>query len=59
MAYAKRMNILRVMVIGGNNCSDDEVYIVRVADNKGIAVKKTELSGMNFSVDAEPLQGDC
>ena len=59
MAYAKRMNILRLMVIGGNYCSDDEVYIVRVADNKGIAVKKTELPGMNFSVDAEPLQGDC
>jgi ATP phosphoribosyltransferase regulatory subunit len=59
MAYARRMNILRLMVIGGNYCSDDEVYIVRVADNKGIAVKKTELPGMNFSVDAEPLQGDC
>ncbi|MEI8355381.1 MAG: ATP phosphoribosyltransferase regulatory subunit [Deltaproteobacteria bacterium] len=48
LAYAKKMNILRLMVIGGNLCSDDEVYIVRVADNKGVAVKKTELPGMNF-----------
>ncbi len=44
LAYAKRMNILRMMIIGGDNCGDDEVYIVRVADKKGFAVKKKEVS---------------
>jgi ATP phosphoribosyltransferase regulatory subunit len=43
LAYAKRMNILRMMVIGGKYCADDEVYVVRVADGQGIAVKKQEL----------------
>ena len=44
LAYAKRMNILRMMVIGGEKCAEDEVYIVRVADKKGITVKKDDLT---------------
>ncbi|WP_298270222.1 ATP phosphoribosyltransferase regulatory subunit [Geobacter sp.] len=47
--YAKRMNILRMMVIGGEHCAEDEVYIVRVADKRGIAVKKELLMGTGFS----------
>lgn len=58
LAYARRMNILRMMVIGGDRCADDEVYIVRVADKKGIAVKKSELAGRDFSSDCKSLQGD-
>jgi ATP phosphoribosyltransferase regulatory subunit len=50
LEYAKRANILRMMVIGGKECSDDEVYVVRVADGKGIAVKKTDLSAYDFSL---------
>jgi ATP phosphoribosyltransferase regulatory subunit len=50
LEYAKRANILRIMVIGGKECSDDEVYVVRVADGKGIAVKKTDLSAYDFSL---------
>lgn len=49
LAYAKRMNILRMMVIGGDYCAEDEVYIVRVADNKGIRVKKALLFEEDFS----------
>lgn len=49
LAYAKRMNILRMMVIGGEQCAEDEVYIVRVADKKGIIVKKDALTGTDLS----------
>ncbi|MBI1921461.1 MAG: ATP phosphoribosyltransferase regulatory subunit [Geobacter sp.] len=48
LAYARRMNILRMMVIGGDDCAPDEVYIVRVADQKGIAVKMAELLRDDF-----------
>lgn len=48
--YAGRMNILRMMVIGGDYCGEDEVYIVRVADKKGIKIKKKELSGEEFDL---------
>jgi ATP phosphoribosyltransferase regulatory subunit len=47
--YARRMNILRMMVIGGDYCADDEVYIVRVADGKGMKIKKKELSREDFT----------
>lgn len=52
--YARRMNILRMMVIGGNYCAPDEVYIVRVADRKGTAVKITALSANDFSLNTLP-----
>ncbi len=58
LAYARRMNILRMMIIGGGCCADDEVYIVRVADNKGIAIKKSELASRDFSSECKSLQGD-
>jgi len=53
LAYAKRMNILRMIVIGGDYCGDDEVYLVRVADRKGKAIKKSELFR-----DASPLTSE-
>ncbi len=53
LAYAKRMNIRRMMVIGGDSCSEDEVFIVRVADGKGSTVKKKELLGDRFDPDRE------
>ncbi len=58
LAYAKRMNILRMMVIGGDLCGEDEVFIVRVADKKGIAVKKNELSSRDFYCEGKSVQGD-
>jgi ATP phosphoribosyltransferase regulatory subunit len=51
--YARRTNILRIMVIGGNSCAGDEVLIVRVADGKSATVKKTDLKRDDF-----PLQFD-
>jgi ATP phosphoribosyltransferase regulatory subunit len=53
LAYAKRMNILHMMVIGGNYCADDEIYIVRVADGGGMKIKKNELFGEKFALDFE------
>jgi ATP phosphoribosyltransferase regulatory subunit len=47
--YARRMNILRMMVIGGDYCADDEVYIVQVADGKGMKIKKKELGREDFT----------
>ncbi len=51
LAYAKRMNILRMMVIGGDFCGDDEVYVVRVADGKGTRIKKNDLFRESFVLD--------
>lgn len=53
LAYAKRMNILRMMVIGGGYCGDDEVYVVRVADGTGTRIKKAELFREGFALDFE------
>ena len=53
LAYAERMNILRMLVIGGEYCADDEVYIVRVADRTGIKIKKTELFREDFTLGIE------
>jgi ATP phosphoribosyltransferase regulatory subunit len=48
--YAKKTNILRMMVIGGDYCAEDEVYVVRVADGKGMTVKKSDLKKEDFSI---------
>jgi ATP phosphoribosyltransferase regulatory subunit len=53
LAYAKRTNILRMMVIGGEYCGDDEVYVVRVADGTGITIKKSELFRDDFVLNIE------
>ncbi|RNC72268.1 MAG: ATP phosphoribosyltransferase regulatory subunit [Desulfuromonadales bacterium] len=52
--YARRMNIVRMMVIGGELCGTDEIYVVRVADRLGIALKKFDLLKDNFSLDTLP-----
>lgn len=51
--YAKRMNINMMLVIGGEYCADDEVYIVRVIDRQGLKIKKRELFSTGFSVKFE------
>jgi ATP phosphoribosyltransferase regulatory subunit len=51
LAYAKRMNILRMMVIGGDYSADDEVYIVRVADRQGTTIKKADLFREEFALN--------
>jgi ATP phosphoribosyltransferase regulatory subunit len=58
LAYAKRMNFVHMMVIGGSYCAADEVFTVRVADNKGIAVKKADLASFDFRADCRSWQGD-
>lgn len=54
LAYARRMNILHMMVIGGPYCSDDEVYLVRVADKQGVAIRKADLMKDGFSLGIRP-----
>jgi ATP phosphoribosyltransferase regulatory subunit len=51
LAYAKRVNIQRMMVIGGDFCAEDEVYVVRVADGVGMTIKKHALSGDTLTLD--------
>ncbi len=49
LEYARRMNIVRMMVIGGDLCADDEVYVVTVSDGHGAAIKKTDLFKEDFT----------
>jgi len=53
LAYAKRMNIKQMLVIGGDYCAVDEVYVVRVADKNGMAVKKIDLFREDYSLKFE------
>lgn len=52
--YARRMNILRVLVIGGDLCAEDEVYIFRISDRQGKRIKKSALMESNFPRDILP-----
>lgn len=54
MAYAQRMNIRHMLVIGGDFCAEDEVYIVRVADGKSLTVRKAEVLGNEFRLQIDP-----
>jgi ATP phosphoribosyltransferase regulatory subunit len=56
--YARKMNILHMIVIGADTCADGQVYVVRVADNKGMTITKSNLCRNDFSLDFGPLQGD-
>ncbi|UFS68517.1 ATP phosphoribosyltransferase regulatory subunit [Geomonas sp. RF6] len=54
LAYAKRMHFKQMLVLGGEQCGEDEVFIVRVADRRGVAVKKEALFRDDFSPKFEP-----
>jgi len=43
LGYAGKMDIRMLLVIGAQGCADDEVYVVRVADGRGITLKKDQL----------------
>jgi ATP phosphoribosyltransferase regulatory subunit len=58
LGYAAKMNILHMIVIGRDGCADDEVYVVRVADGKGITVRKSDLCRKDFPLSFGPLSGD-
>jgi ATP phosphoribosyltransferase regulatory subunit len=58
LVYARKMNILHMIIIGADGCADDHVYVVRVADEKGITVAKSELYRNDFPSGFGPLQGD-
>lgn len=45
LAYARRMNIRQVMIIGGDDAADDEVCLVKVDDASRRRVKKKDLAG--------------
>jgi len=54
LAYAKRMHFTQMLILGGEQCADDEIYLVRVADRRGVAVKKEALFRDDFSPQFEP-----
>lgn len=58
LEYARKMNILYMIVIGAEECADDEVYVVRVADGKGVVLGTGDLSRKDFPERFGPLQGD-
>ncbi|HJV34375.1 MAG TPA: ATP phosphoribosyltransferase regulatory subunit [Geomonas sp.] len=41
--YARKMDIRMLLVIGADNCKDNELYLVRTADHRGVAVTREEL----------------
>lgn len=43
LAYARQMNIKRVLVVGGEYCSSDEVHLLRVSDGATTNIKKDDL----------------
>jgi len=47
LAYARRMNILQIMVIGGDDIADDQVCLVRVADASRRYLKKQAIFSGN------------
>jgi ATP phosphoribosyltransferase regulatory subunit len=57
LSYAKKMDIRMLLVIGAENCTDDQVYVVRVADRRGLVVAKDELLYKGFDQKFD-LQGE-
>jgi ATP phosphoribosyltransferase regulatory subunit len=57
LSYAKKTDIRMLLVIGAENCSEDEVYLVRTADRRGVVVTRDELfdKGLELKFDR---QGD-
>ena len=57
LRYAKKMDIRMLLVIGAEHCAKDEIFVVRVADGRGIAVSRDALfeKGLDLKFD---LQGD-
>lgn len=57
LSYAKKMDIRMLLVIGAENCANDEVYIVRVADRRGITIGRDELFNKDLDLKFD-LQGE-
>ncbi len=58
LAYAEKMNIVHMLIIGGEGCDDDAVQVVRVADGKGMQVRKDDLYRTDIPEAFGPLQGE-
>jgi ATP phosphoribosyltransferase regulatory subunit len=43
LAYARRMNILQMIIVGGDGTADDNVVVVRVADGARLTLAKASL----------------
>jgi ATP phosphoribosyltransferase regulatory subunit len=50
LCYAKKMDIRWVLVIGAENCASDQVYLVRVADRRGITISRERLFEKGFEL---------
>jgi ATP phosphoribosyltransferase regulatory subunit len=57
LSYAKKMDIRMLLAIGAENCAENQVYVVRVADRRGIVLDRDEL--FEKSLDSKfDLQGE-
>jgi ATP phosphoribosyltransferase regulatory subunit len=50
LSYAKKTDIRMLLVIGSEKCAEGELYLVRVADRKGLVVKRDELLTMDLDM---------
>ena len=57
LGYAKKMDIRWLLVIGAENTTSDQVYLVRVSDRRGIAVSRDSLFEKGWDLKFD-LQGD-
>lgn len=48
LAYAGKMNIVHMLIIGAEDCAEGVVEVVRVADGKGIRIRTEDLYLKNF-----------
>lgn len=55
LSYAKKMDIRMLLVIGAENVPEDQVYLVRVADRRGITIGKQDLfdKGLDLKFDSQ------
>jgi ATP phosphoribosyltransferase regulatory subunit len=58
LEYARKTNIQHMLVIGGSYCGEDEVHLVRVADNRSINIRKNLLFETDELLNFDSLQGD-
>jgi ATP phosphoribosyltransferase regulatory subunit len=57
LSYARKMDIRMLLVIGADNCSENQVYVVRVSDRRGMVLDRNEL--FEKSLDSKfDLQGE-
>jgi ATP phosphoribosyltransferase regulatory subunit len=58
LRYARRNGISCMMVIGGERCASDEVYLIRASDGDSIILKRESLLDGSGRIASDWLQGE-